>query len=156
MGLINSLDELDPSFLPFANKYLDELTVAGIRHAIIETRRTADVQHAYYAQGRLTLVEVNIRRKTAGLWPISEKENKYKVTDSELLVYKGVGHGNGTAMDVVPLNASGKPTWNVATEIWFAMGEIAELSGLDWGGRFKPLDRNGLGWDPGHVQMRRK
>lgn len=47
---------------------------------LVETFRSAAVQTAYYAQGRKPLTEVNELRKAAGLEPISDKENKSKIT----------------------------------------------------------------------------
>jgi peptidoglycan L-alanyl-D-glutamate endopeptidase CwlK len=156
-GLIRSLDELDPCFRPLADKYLAGLELAGIRYVVLETKRTQAVQDAYYAQGRRPLAEVNALRMVAGLWAIRDAENKRKPTDSAMIVFRGVGHGNGTAMDVAPADINGNPKWSAAPEIWKTMGEIAEISGLDWGGRWKPInERTGLGWDCAHVQMRRE
>jgi hypothetical protein len=156
MGLIKSLDELAPMFRPYAVRYLAELEAARLRYVVLETRRIQDVQDAYYAQGRFPLDYVNDLRSAQGLYLLTEVENRSRVTDSRILVLNGVGHGNGTAMDVCAADAKGNPFWKAPADIWFAMGEIAEMCGLVWGGRFKPLDqRTGLGWDPAHVQMRR-
>lgn len=46
--------------------------------------RPAVVQIAYYAQGRETLAKVNVLRLNAGLGPISEKENKKKITNAKV------------------------------------------------------------------------
>lgn len=155
MGLIRSIDELDSRMVPIARKFLYQVQAAGIRPYVYETLRTQGVQDAYFAQGREALEVVNQKRAVEGLWPITEQDNRRMITDSRLTVFKGVGHGNGTAMDVVPVDKAGKPCWKAAPEIWFTMGEIGELCGLDWGGRWKPLDKNGLGWDCPHFQMRR-
>jgi len=41
----------------------------------------------------------------------------------------------------------------LAPEIdYLPIGEKWEALGGKWGGRFKPLNKNGIGWDPGHIE----
>jgi hypothetical protein len=160
MSLIRSLDVLDSRFRPMAEDFLFRCSTAGFRIFVFETLRSDEVQAAYCAQGRKPLAEVNDLRLKAGLSGISEAENRGKITDPPpgglLTVYKGVGHGNGTAMDVVPMTPNGKLLWSAAPEVWMSIGEIGELCGMIWGGRWKPInERTGLGFDPGHFQLPR-
>jgi hypothetical protein len=159
-GLIRSLDALTPTMRERAAYFLQQCETAGHKLFVFETLRTDLVQAAYCVQGRKPLAEVNAARTVAGLGGISEEENHRVITDPPprglLTVYKGIGHGNGTAMDVVPISTDGKLLWRSAPEIWLTIGEIAELSGLVWGGRWKPIDkRTKLGCDPNHVQLPR-
>lgn len=124
----------------------------GIEVYVFETRRDDDVQKAYCAQGREPLDVVNALRVRAKLYLLTPAENKMKITDDPpsglQTVYKGVGHGNGTAADLVPMK--GKDLWwNAPPEIWEKMGEIGEGLGLVWGGRWKMRDLP-------HFQMPRK
>lgn len=48
-----------------------------------EVYRNPDLQRAYYAQGREPVARVNSQRRLAGLGPISEVENRKKVTNSK-------------------------------------------------------------------------
>lgn len=47
---------------------------------LVEVFRPGNVQRAYYAQGREKLAIVNKLRQGAGLYPISETENRRKIT----------------------------------------------------------------------------
>jgi hypothetical protein len=159
-GIINSLDALEQRTRERAQKLIDQCLAIGHRLHIFETLRTVETQNAYYAQGRLPLAEVNGLRAKAGIRPISAGENKYKITYAQAtneLLYKsknGRCHGNGTAFDVVPITADGKLLWSSPSDVWFAIGEIGELCGLVWGGRWEPKDkRTGLGFDPNHFQL---
>jgi hypothetical protein len=160
MGLIRSLDELSPDMRVRADDFLARAQVAGHRLYVFETKRSDAVQAAYCAQGRKPLSEVNTMRAACGLYALGYSDNLRKITDDPpaglLTVYRDRGHGNGTAMDVVPVTAGGKLLWGAAPDVWKAIGEIGELCGLMWGGRFKPISlRTGLGWDPGHFQLPR-
>ncbi|MCV5090722.1 M15 family metallopeptidase, partial [Escherichia coli] len=45
-------------------------------------------------------------------------------------------HNYGLAVDIVPTNAQGKPTWQASREVWEAIGRAGERQGLEWGGRW--------------------
>ncbi len=68
----------------------------GIDVRITSTLRTEAEQLALFAQGRKSLREVNALRAEAGLPPITEKENKLRVTNSLTSL-----HQFGCAFDVV-------------------------------------------------------
>jgi len=74
----------------------------------------------------------------------------------ELLFFNGrskvkVGgkHAQRLAIDLIVWRA-GKPVWS--GEAYRMLGQYWESLGGRWGGRFKPLDKNGLGWDAGHFE----
>ncbi|TKT89474.1 M15 family metallopeptidase [Dyadobacter frigoris] len=48
-----------------------------------EVYRSPDLQRAYYAQGRDPLARVNSQRRLVNLAPITEEENRHKVTNSK-------------------------------------------------------------------------
>lgn len=50
---------------------------------LVEVFRPGNVQRAYYAQGREKLAIVNKLRQGAGLSPISETENRRKITNAK-------------------------------------------------------------------------
>lgn len=126
---------------------------ANIPFFVYETLRDQDVQNCYYMQGRASLENVNTERRRAGLYQLDRSENTYTITDSTNTVYKGVGHGNGTAFDIVPL-IDGKLRWNAPKELWEQIGKIGEECGLVWGGRWAEFGKPG--WDGPHFQLPRK
>jgi len=80
-----------------------------MRSIFTGAKNVAEQNRAYYAQGRKPLDEVNELRKKAGLYLLrSEKDNKDPIMQT--LVSK---HMAGLAMDVVPLDGGGKPTWDL-------------------------------------------
>ena len=62
---------------------------------------------------------------------------------------------SGKAIDIVPI-LNKKIPWTVDTKekesAWKKLGEIGESCGLEWGGKWTPLDCFGLGWDLPHFQ----
>jgi peptidoglycan L-alanyl-D-glutamate endopeptidase CwlK len=109
---------------------------AGIQVSIIETYRSVTIQAAYYSQGRRPLAEVNILRSKAGLWPITEKQNR-KVTWTLNSI-----HFYSCAFDFAIL-IDGKMTWNTKADFnendmpdYEEAGKIAKECGLEWGGDF--------------------
>jgi peptidoglycan L-alanyl-D-glutamate endopeptidase CwlK len=159
MGIIRSLDALTSDTRKRADDFLAEAKVAGHSLYVLETQRTDEVQAAYCAQGRQPLAEVNALRGKAGLYLINDAQNKNKITDDPPMglftVYKGRGHGNGTAFDVVPLTLSGALQWNTPPALWIAIAMIAERCGLYWMGRWKPDPVTLIGKDPNHFQLPR-
>lgn len=130
MALNRDLNDLAPEIREKARVFLSKLSAAGIPVHVVETRRTIAVQWAYYAQGRESLASVNTLRKAAGLWPITEDENRRKITWT-----KKSKHLDGLALDVVPLR-DGKPWWTAPLSLWLRIGQIGESCGLCWGGRW--------------------
>lgn len=135
--------------------FLNECKKSGLKVAVIETTRTAEVQAAYYAQGRQPLHVVNDLRIAAGLWEITEKENKKTVTNCD--GYKNKSNhqvksdGYGYAVDIVPVDDRGRVLWSAPQQTWEEIGLIGERCGLDWcaGGRGAIW---GKGWDNPHYE----
>lgn len=74
--MIRDIEKLEPEFKEQVKKLLQKLDEKEIQYFIVETKRSQETQQAYFAQGRKPLEEVNALRKNAGLWAITEKENK--------------------------------------------------------------------------------
>jgi hypothetical protein len=155
MGIIRNIDALDPSFKPLAVELIQRLSLAGIHHRIDETVRTKEVQEAYYLQSRATLAEVNEARKKAGIYLLTEAENKTTVTWTRESV-----HLKGLAIDIVPLLVSDEGKYFVPWDYekyaasWLAIGKISLKLGLDWGGTWPPINKAGLGKDCPHHQLK--
>lgn len=120
------LDDLSPRFQPIAFQLLARCVEAGIPVLIAGTLRTP----AEHAQ--------NIANGTS------------RTTHSK--------HLDGDAIDIVPyavyqLAGADKLQWDTADPVWPKLGAIGEALGLRWGGRFKPLNAQGVGWDPGHFEF---
>ncbi len=142
------IDDLSKPMVAKAIQLLGMLQERGIQHTIVETRRSEETQRAYYAQGRESLERVNQLRQVAGLWAISQPDNRIitRTMQSRHLI--------GEAIDIVPLDAQGKAWWNAPKEVWESIGECSEACGLEWGGRWEATDDK-LGWDCPHHQLRR-
>jgi hypothetical protein len=149
------LEDLIPEARSAAEKMLSHLDTGGLAYFVSETLRTAEVQRAYYAQGRSGTIEVNALRSKAGLAPMQDSENHGTITNCDGYE-KPSPHQSGRAIDIYPV--IGKRTqWTVTPgnlDAWHALGEAGELAGLEWGGRWKPLDRYGIGWDAPHFQIK--
>lgn len=66
-------------------------------------------------------------------------------------------HQDGLAIDICPyevfqMHGPDKLAWVAPSDTWRTLGRIGEALGLRWGGRFTPLGRDGIGWDPGHFE----
>ena len=121
------LDDLSLRFRPLAVELLARLTEAKVPVLIVCTGRTAEEQADAVRRG------------------VS------KVARSR--------HQDGDAIDVAPyqqylMHGEDKVLWDATDPIWMQIGHIAEALGLRWGGRFRPLNGAGIGWDPGHVEWR--
>jgi len=145
---LRMLAELDPRAQPVFRTFFDLLDQAlgEDQYIFFEGRRTKEIQEAYYAQGRETLEEVNALRKNAGLYLLRSEKDNYKITwtmESK--------HRLGLAVDVLPVNGAGNPTWDYAHYkkifgIIYACGLDAGLEcGADW-----PQDK----WDPPHYEIK--
>jgi hypothetical protein len=153
MGIIRSLDALDPGLRPLATEFVRRLAEAGVHYRVDETLRARDVQDAYWLQGRTPLAEVNAARTQAGLYLLTEAENRIIVTWT-----RESAHLKGEALDVVPLlsRADGRffVPWDYAAYagIWLQLGKIGQGLGLEWGGSWPPLAGGVIGKDPPHYQ----
>lgn len=124
--MIRSLDSLDPRFKPVAMELLARLVESGILVIIVNTLRTQ-----------------------------LEQDEAIRTGHSKVVHSK---HQDGLAIDICPISqymvhGPTKLQWDTTDPIWKQIGQIGEKLGLRWGGRFAPLDKNGLGWDPGHFEM---
>ena len=149
MGVIRDIDKLKPEMAVRVRDLLAYCKSIDFGVLVIETLRTAEVQAAYYAQGRKPLAEVNGLRGKAGLYLLSEAENKNKVTNATYSV-----HQEGGAIDLCPEqpDRKGYPWWNAPDDVWEKLGVLAERHGLDWcaGGHGKIWAK---GWDNPHFEM---
>lgn len=119
------LDELDQHFRPLAETFLARAIEAGIPLLIVATGRT-DLEQA-------DLVRTGHSRVLRSL------------------------HQDGLAIDVAPyaiyqLHGDDKLQWDTTDPVWRKLGRLGEDLGLRWGGRFTPLNAQGVGWDPGHFE----
>ena len=120
-----SIDDLSPRFKPLAVLLLARTVEARIPVVVVDTLRTEAEHQANLAAG-------------------ASRTRHSK-------------HLDGDAIDICPFSlfdahGSNKLLWDTNHPCWFRLGAIGEALGLRWGGRFKPLDKNGLGWDPGHFE----
>lgn len=118
-----------------------ELEAMGIKVKVVETRRMDRIQRAYYAQGRETLAEVNLKRNAAGLWSITAKQNRKITWTMESM------HFYDVALDFALVDAKGKLSWDTKADIneddigdYHNVGAIAKKHGFEWGGDFKGKD----------------
>jgi peptidoglycan L-alanyl-D-glutamate endopeptidase CwlK len=120
-----------PSFILMC-KRLDQ-TLGDDAYIIFEGVRTESVQAAYFAQGREPLDEVNRARKDAGLYLLTSEKQNYKITWT-----MKSKHLEGLAMDILPAQPDGEPTWDLAHyrrqfELIRDAGRLAGLvCGADW------------------------
>ncbi|WP_297455976.1 M15 family metallopeptidase [Persephonella sp.] len=131
------LEDLHPITQQKAKQFLEIAKQNGLDVLIYCTYRSPEEQEILYMQGRLeqfgiTLEELNERRLKLGLWKLSEKEAKRKVTNAR--AWQSF-HQYGFAFDCVPL-AGGKPDWN-NKETYQILGEIAKQAELEWAGNWK-------------------
>jgi len=111
---------------------LDE-TLGENQYIVFEGRRSMQTQEAYYAQGRKPLNEVNELRKLAGLYLLRSEKDNYQITWT--LKSK---HIDGLAMDVLPVDGAGNPSWDLAhyrqqfEQIRNCGRDIGLVCGADW------------------------
>lgn len=123
------LEDLDLDFMPIARQFIDALDKNGIKYAITETRRSLKSQQDAFRRG-------------------ASKRDGIKLISL---------HQAGLAIDVVPLDKSGQPTWDYyAYRVEYKqIASIARLYGLVSGQDWEPKDpRTGIGWDPGHYEIK--
>lgn len=150
-----SLDLLHPEVKKAALTLIDLASKKGLRLIVTQTLRTAEEQAALYAQGREPLEWVNNKRALAGLPPITQLENKGRVTKARTSADSF--HGYGLAFDIAITDKSGRKIiwdsssdWNAdGIDDWAQVGRLAEqIPGLEWGGNFTSIV------DMPHYQMR--
>jgi peptidoglycan LD-endopeptidase CwlK len=138
---MKSLDALNPKCKMLAMQALQALTDAGVPHVVTSTLRTLQEQQAYFAQGREPLDVVNMKRKKAGMYLLTDGENSYVVTMCDGIDNKSL-HQSGNAIDVVPANEAGNPIWpSEADDRWEVIAtEFRKLGftcGKDWNDGFR-------------------
>jgi hypothetical protein len=129
------IEELDRRAQPVFTDFLLrlDLYLGENQYIVFEGRRSLKVQQAYYAQGRKALEEVNSLRKQAGLYLLRSEADNYAITWT--LKSK---HIDGLAMDVLPVDGAGNPTWDLAhyreafEQIRFCGKEAELVCGADW------------------------
>jgi hypothetical protein len=117
------LAELDPKAIPVFTAFIAALDteLTDMRYIVFEGRRSPKVQAAYYAQGREPLVAVNAKRAEA---------DNYQIT----WTLKS-RHIDGLAMDVLPVDGCGNPTWDLShyRQQFTAIAKCARDAGLECG-----------------------
>lgn len=123
---------------------------AGIPFIVTRTGSTMVEQMALYAQGIEELDEVNRLRKICKWAPLSENQNRYRVTWT--LLSKHVikrddldfGNDHSKAFDVALKKGKRGVHWNDKVDVndnevpdYVELGRLGESIGLVWGGRFK-------------------
>lgn len=153
MGVIRSVSELHPKFQPIVQQWLSLVETDGINILITETRRTLEVQKAYWASGRKAYEEVVALYKAAGLAKPSAAQAKKVITQ----VGPGFGwHPYGLAVDFVPM-VNGVPDWKYDPEdpadYYDEIARHATSLGMIWGGSFRTFkDRPHVEWHPGYTK----
>jgi hypothetical protein len=129
---VKKLGELSSAAQPVFREFLNLLDadLGDDRYVVFEGRRTVAVQEAYYAQGKESLEDVNKKRAAAGLYLLRGKGDNYPITWT--LQSK---HIDGLAMDVVPTDGKGDPTWDFAhyRKTFETIRDCGEKAGLTCG-----------------------
>lgn len=145
------IDKLEPSVKDRFLQAEADLLQLDFDVYITETRRPILVQIAYYAQGRISLSEVNEIRKAANLIPLNQVGGI--VTNANGITSRSK-HQDGRALDVVPYDPeTNKLLWNASEGIWLQLGQIARKHGFQWGGDWKNSPAAVLGWDCPHWEI---
>ena len=145
----NRIEDLTPECQATFAEFKAKLDADQIPFAVVFTLRSTAEQVALYTQGRKPLDVVNSYRQVAGLPPTQETAI---VTQCDGVTKKS-NHQTGNAFDLTFADENGNAIWPSDPVRWLALGGIAESVGLVWGGRWTPLDANGLGWDIDHFEM---
>jgi hypothetical protein len=141
------IKELTPELQRLYDKFEAAMALAGLKFKVTCTARTIEEQTALYSQGRNTLSTTNSLRTAAGLSPITDKENKSKVTwtmNSKHLITKD--NPKARAFDIVLLKDS-KPHWDIKVSVnkntkpdYREAADIGKSVGLIVGADFKKSD----------------
>jgi len=137
---VKKLEELSTIAQPIFRDFLNLLDaeLGEDRYVVFEARRSVLVQEAYYAQGREPLTEVNKKRLAAGgLYLLQSERDNYVITWT--LKSK---HIDGLAMDVLPADGKGNPTWDLAHyyKFFVTIRDCAKKAGLTCGADWNPPD----------------
>ena len=148
------LNLLHPTVKAKTISLIEKCKLAGINIIITQTLRTKEEQEAFYARGRLPLIQVNALYKKAGLAPITAAENKMIVTKAKSI--DNSFHGYGLAIDFAVMNKDGKTVlWDAMKDLdgdgvseYMEVAKIAEGLGFEAGINWSSMP------DPPHLQMR--
>lgn len=150
------LDDLRDDAKVKAYEFIADMKERGEIPVVTSTVRSDVEQLAMFAQGRAQLEVVNALRMMAGLPSLPRSENTHIISNCDGQTTRSA-HQDGRAFDVVLLDSSGKPIWNIsgtAVDRYKILGTIGKSHNLTWGGDFKPLDPiTGLGWDAFHFEV---
>jgi hypothetical protein len=125
------IEDLAPDVQPKARDFLSRIP---IRYAVTSTRRTVDEQLALFAQGKGQLALTNALRARARLSPIGDLQNKTSITECDGVIRLS-SHQGGRALDVVPADEHGNPTWPAAEDPrWLQIAAAGKAAGFTWGG----------------------
>ena len=104
---------------------------------IVQGFRKADEQLALWAQGRMSLDQVNVLRVGVGWSALLDADNKETVTKAR----PGYSwHEFGLAVDAVPEDAiTFAPDWNDSHPVWKEMIEKGKAQGLTSGQSFQDM-----------------
>ena len=106
-----SLDELNPKVKELCEKFIHACATHGIDVLITSTYRDGESQNALYAQGRTTPGKIVTNARAGKSF-----------------------HNFRCAFDFVPI-VNGKAQWS-DLHLFEKCGEIAEICGLEWAGRW--------------------
>lgn len=105
------LAEVNPQLAARVRAMADELRAQGINVMVVSGYRSFAEQTELYAQGRTKPGSI-VTNARAG---------------------RSL-HNYGLAVDVVPLDANGRPNWNVGNDVWQKIGAAGKRQGMEWGG----------------------
>lgn len=141
------ITDLTPRMRELYIAFAARMEEAGIPFMVTCTSRKIIEQSALYAQGREPLERVNALRDRAGLSPITEAQNQYKVTWTLKSKHLVRNDEKVKAFDIALLTGR-DPHWEIKADVneneipdYDEAGYIGEFVGLVWGGRFRNPDR---------------
>ncbi|MDR2924275.1 MAG: M15 family metallopeptidase [Treponema sp.] len=136
---VKKLAELSSAAQPVFREFLNLLdaVLGDDRYVVFEGRRSPAVQEAYYAQGRESLEDANKKRAAVGLYLLRSERDNYPITWT--LKSK---HIDGLAIDVVPTDGAGNPTWDLAHyhKAFETIRDCGKKAGLTCGADWNPPD----------------
>lgn len=136
-AMTSKLDQLRDSMRRRAGLWLAQVgprLLPGWSVEVLETYRTVAQELAYIGAGTSHIDPANAARAP---------------------------HPERRALDFVLRDSLGRAWWGQEGDppavigMYMALGELWELLGGRWGGRFAPIDQNGVGFDPGHLEEAR-
>ena len=133
---IRMLRELDKRAQPVFEQFLNlvDENLGETQYNLFEGRRSVATQRAYFAQGRESFEEVNRLRAAAGLWLYTNPNAQLRIITWTMQSK----HIDGLAIDVLPVDGRGNPTWDLAHfrrefEIIRNCGRsVGLICGADW------------------------